>query len=672
METTEKKIDRAYERNKANAAARSRRLSLEGREIAPLPPIANAERRARCSRSLLDFCKEYFPMKFKKEFGTCHLRLIDAISDVICDGGKQAVAMPRGSGKSTICKAAVVWAVLTRKRRFVVIVCANAREAKNMLRGIYSDLSTAPALIEDYPEICYPLGLLKGSQSLARGQIYMGEPTRSGFNSQVIRLPTIPGSKPSGATIAAYGVNAALRGLAVENPDGSTDRPDLLFLDDLSTDKLAINPKRVEELELKVAGTLEGLAGAGETLAMLQTCTVIAPDDYPDRILNREIYPRWNGLRFAALDSLPLNEPLWREYAALWVEEPEKATEFYRQNRDAMKEGAIVAWEAAYNGTECVDTLEFLMRKKIEAPRAFWAEQMNQPLEGDLGALKLAAKTIRTKLNGYDRGLVPFDSSLVTAGVDVHADLLYWVVVAWKDFWTARVVDYGTFPEQRRSYFAKNDGGLETLEKAFPGSSVQGRLFEGLTELFAELLNREFPTEKEGEFRKIDRIFVDEGWEPATVADAARRIDERLVCTCKGVSVRATSTPMQYWPKKPGRQKGWHMVEERVDDAATKRTRPIFLNDVNYLKSKLHEALSLSPGERDAFSIFGKSGDVHRMFADHLAAETAKLVTCASNRVVEWSTNSNRPDNHFFDCCVMNLACAISKGKRPPDFPQRR
>ncbi len=662
----------SYRRNKERAAARSRSVSLAGREIAPLPPIADPRRRAEGSFSLLAFCKSYFPMKFKKAFGSCHLQLIDALERVICDGGKQAVAMPRGSGKSTICKAAVVWGVLTRKRRFVVVVCANAREAKNCLRAIYSDVSTNPLLVADFPEVCYPLHLLKGSQSLARGQLLNGEPTASVFNSQIIRFPTVDGSDVSGATIAAYGVNAALRGMAVENPDGSTDRPDCLFLDDLSTDKLALNPNRVAELENKVAGTLEGLAGAGETLAMMQTCTVIAPDDYADRILNKELYPRWNGVRIAALDSFPEDEAAWREYGAIWAEDPEKATEFYRANLERMRKGAVVTWPESYSGGDCVDTLEYLMRKKIENPTAFAAEQMNQPIQGDTGNVKLSAKVIRSKVNGYDRGLVPSASSRLTAGVDVHGDVLYWVVVAWSDMFTGRIVDYGTFPEQRRAYFSKNDGGLETLERIFSGLTIQGRVYEGLVALLSELREREFPTEKEGDFRRIDRILVDEGWEPTVVASAARAIDERLVVTSKGFSIRATSSPMQYWPKRQGRSKGWHMIDERVDDAAIQRTRAMFLLDVNYMKSTLHSMFALAPGEKDSFSLFGKEPEVHRMFSDHLAAETAKLVVCASNRVVEWSPNINRPDNHFFDCCVMALAGGISLGGRPADYPNRR
>jgi len=38
---------------------------------------------------------------------------------------------------------------------------------------------------------------------------------------------------------------------------------------------------------------------------------------------------------------------------------------------------------------------------------------------------------IAQNINGMDRGLVPLDGTVVTAGVDVQQSLLYWVVVGW-------------------------------------------------------------------------------------------------------------------------------------------------------------------------------------------------------------------------------------------------
>lgn len=203
-------------------------------------------------------------------------------------------------------------------------------------------ISQTPDLLEDFPEVCYPLAKLGGSALLARGQLFYGTPTNIQIGADSFRLPTIRGSVASGATVAAFGANAAIRGFQTENPDGSTDRPDFLFLDDLQTDQIAANPARVEALEEKVASTLAGLAENGATLSMIQTMTVKSPDDYADRALNVEVFPQWRGLRESALLKMPERLDLWRQYRALWFDDEKKATAFFRKNRREMSRGSEV------------------------------------------------------------------------------------------------------------------------------------------------------------------------------------------------------------------------------------------------------------------------------------------------------------------------------------------
>lgn len=579
--------------------------------------------------------------------------------------------MPRGTGKTTIAVVAETWAIVTGRRRFVVVVAANTKEARKLLKAVFTILSTNRELAADFPEVCYPLAKLRGSALLARGQLFYGKPTNVQINADSIRLPTIQGAKTSGATIAAYGVNAAIRGLSSENPDGSTDRPDFLFLDDLQTDAVAIKPHRVARLEETVSSTLEGLVENGAELAAVQTCTVKAPDDYSDRTLNRELYPRWNGLRFASLESMPKNMDLWRQYRAVWFDDAAEATRFYRQNKEAMNEGAVVTWPEAYAGGKLEDTLEYYMTRWCENERAFWSEQQNQPMEGGTGSVKLSAKEIAAKINGFPRRVLPDDCFKLTAAVDVHADVLYWSIVAWNEYFTARVVDYGTFPEQKRSYFQKNDGGLETLKRRFPDSTADGRVQRGLEFLFYELKDSAFQTENEGEksdSRRIDRILVDVGWKPEVVENAIRVVDPRLVTPAKGVAILAKKAPMRAWPKNPGRAFGWHLIDEKTANGAFRT----ILADVNYWKTRVHESFSLTPGEKGSASLFGNDRRAHRMFSEHCAAETAKLVEYATNKVVEWSPNVNRPDNHYFDTLVYNFAAASSLGLLTSDDPRRK
>lgn len=681
----------AYERTKEQARRASALRSLAGRDVAPLPPVQNWARRKRGVASLLEFCRLYFPEKFKKPFGKNHLALVDAFQRVIEDGGKQAVAMPRGTGKTTIATVAAVWALFSGRRKFVVIVAANTKEARKLLKSIVSIVGTNSRLFDDFPEICAPVRALKGSALLARGQLFYGVPTNVQIAADSFRLPTIAGSVASGATVAAYGVKAAVRGLSVEGADGSTVRPDFLFLDDLQTDAIAVNPRRVADLEEIVASALEGLVENGAELAMVQTCTVKAPDDFADRTLNRELNPRWNGLRFKSLETMPERLDLWRQYRSLWFDDEKKATSFYRKNRKEMQKGAVVSWPDAYVGKKYLDALEFYMVKWCDNERAFWSEQQNQPLEANTGFVKLPAKEIAKRLNGFDEGVVSDDCAKITAAVDVHGDILYFVVVAWTDEFTGRVIEYGTYPKQRRSYFAKNDGGLETLKRVFVGETAEGRLFHGLADLLTILKGRVYYMEDAAATSRIDRVLVDCGWKPETVENAIRATDARLVVPCKGVAIGASRSPMRQWPRRVGRVFGWHIIDEKTANFSLRT----ILVDVNYWKTKIHEAFGLSPGESGALSLFSRSqreafrerqatngsenadasgssqpspatsrAAAHRMFSEHMAAETAKLVEHAANKVVEWSPNVNRPDNHFFDALVYAYAAASSLGLR--------
>ena len=192
-----------YERVKERARKDSALRSLAGREIAPLPAVANPARRASASASLLVFCKLYFAQKFKKPFGQNHLALIDTLQNVIADGGKQAIAMPRGTGKTTISTVAAIWALLTARRRFVVIVASNTKEARKLLKSIVQIIGSNQLLCQDFPEICVPVRALRGSALLARGQLFYGEPTNVQISADIFRLPTIPASPASGSWLSA-------------------------------------------------------------------------------------------------------------------------------------------------------------------------------------------------------------------------------------------------------------------------------------------------------------------------------------------------------------------------------------------------------------------------------------------------------------------------------------
>ena len=103
-------------------AEKSRARSRERREVGPLPPVRDPGRRARCERDLELFARTYFPNRFPWPFAACHRDSIDRMQTCTHEGGQFAVAMPRGSGKTTLGEVEVIRAVVYGFRRFVVLL----------------------------------------------------------------------------------------------------------------------------------------------------------------------------------------------------------------------------------------------------------------------------------------------------------------------------------------------------------------------------------------------------------------------------------------------------------------------------------------------------------------------------------------------------------------------
>jgi len=80
--------------------------SAQAREIGAIPPIEDVERRARCANSLQAFCETYNPDAFYLGWSDDHLRAIARIEEAVQYGALYAFAMPRGAGKTSLCRMA--------------------------------------------------------------------------------------------------------------------------------------------------------------------------------------------------------------------------------------------------------------------------------------------------------------------------------------------------------------------------------------------------------------------------------------------------------------------------------------------------------------------------------------------------------------------------------------
>ena len=671
-----RKTSKAYEAHRERAAGRQSAISLAGREIGDLPPIADPRRRARCRRSFRRFCDEYLPEAFPLAWSPDHLKVIAKAERAVLKGALLSIAMPRGSGKTTLSEALCLWAILYGHVSFVVLIAATAARGEAMLSGIKKRCEHTQSLLEDFPEAVYPIRALNRIVNRAAGQLCQGSPTLIEWTADRIVFPNIAGAASAGACIAATGLEGgAIRGQKHTLPTGQILRPQLAVIDDPQTTESAWSPMQSQRREALLAGDVLGMAGPGVKIAGLLCCTVIRPGDMADRILNRDLHPEWQGERTKLLYAFPDNMDLWDRYAEIRAGELREdgdgshATAFYIEHRAAMDAGAAVAWPERYNADEA-SALQSAMNLYYRDRAAFFAEYQNTP-EPETAAedLRLSVDQLAAKQHGLARGIVPNSASVLTAFIDVHKDLLYFVVAAWEQNGTGYVIDYGTWPRQKKAYFLLRDA-RPTLSSMFPNAGWEGALYAGLERQADDILAREWKRENNTTAR-IRRCVVDANWGEATelVYRWARQSKHAgLILPSHGKYVGPNSTPFSAYRRKEGDHLG---LNWRIPSVSQRRQIAHATFDANFWKTYTHARFLTPLADPGSLSLF-KHRD-HRLYAAHMEAENPERKEGSQRTVVTWSQGPDRMDNHWLDCTVGAAVAASIEGCAIDQHrPQRR
>jgi len=655
-----------YDAMRERARARNVALSLSGRNIGDLPEVVDTQRKASCERDFRGFCEQYFPCTFHLPWSDDHLKVIAKIEQAVLEGGLFAMAMPRGSGKTSLCETACLWAMLYGHREFVALIGSDEEHAANMLDSIKAELENNEQLLADFPEVVYPIHCLEGIHQRAAGQLYQGKPTHIGWTAREIVLPTINDSNASAAIIRVAGITGRIRGMKHKRPDGHSVRPSLVLIDDPQTDESARSPSQCVTRERILAGAILGLAGPGRKIAGLMTITVVRPDDMADRLLDREKHPQWQGERTKMVYDFPSNEAMWARYADLHAEGLRNdqgivaATQFYREHRTEMDEGARIAWPSRYNHDE-LSAIQHAMNLRLQDEVAFWAEYQNEPLSEDVPDDELlTADQIAAKTDGMPRGEVPVGCSHLTMFVDVQGKALFYLVTAWEEDFTGYVIDYGTWPDQKQVYFSLRDI-RRTLAMAAPRAGLEGAIYAGLEALTSQHLAREWRRD-DGALVRIDRCLIDANWGSSTdvVYQFCRQSPHAsIVMPSHGRYVGASSVPFSEYKRKRGDRVGHNW---RIPNVAGRRAVRHVVFDTNYWKTFVHARLAVPMGDPGCLSLFGRSADRHRLLADHLTSEYRVKTEGRGRTVDEWKLRLAGADNHWLDCLVGSAVAASIQG----------
>lgn len=662
---------RSYEDRRNAERDRQAEQSLAGRDIGPLPEVVNPDRKAACERNFQLFCESYFPETYALAWSPDHLKVIEKIETAVLRGGLFALALPRGSGKTTITESAALWSMLYGHREFVVLIGATESAALELLDSLKTELEVNERLAEDFPEVCYPVAQLEGIANRCAGQLYKGERTRITWTSNEIVLPTVEGSRASGIIVRVAGITGRIRGMKFKRSDGRNVRPSLVVIDDPQTSESAGSLEQTRKRVRVLAGDILGLAGPGQKISGIMPCTIIRPGDMADIILNRNTHPDWNGEKTRMVYRFPTNMKLWEEYAEIRAEALrtegnfQKATEFYLANREAMDAGAEVSWEARFNHDE-VSALQHAMNLKFQDEAAFQSEYQNDPLPDDTADDSLlSVDEICAKINGLARRRVPLKCDRLTMFVDVQKALLFYVVIAWAEDFTGAVIDYGSWPDQHRHEYSLADAN-PSIQTLFPKAGFEGALYAALSALTDECLGREWERE-DGAVLKIERALVDANWGQSTdvVYQFCRQSSHAgVILPSHGRYVGASSKPMTEYRKQQGDRLGFNWM---IPNVAGKRAIRHVIYDTNYWKSFIHARLAVPVGDKGALTLYGRIPGAHQLFAEHLTAEYRVKTQGRGRTVDEWKLKPQSHDNHFLDCVAGCAVCGSMLGASLPE-----
>ena len=647
--------------------------------------VADPVRRESCRYDLLLYQTTYFmaACSFKtksgilihKGFADYQLEMTRAFQDVIFNGGKKARAVRRGGLKSTLARIATSWAIDYGHRRFPVLVGATAEKA-NEHRDNYLDmLKFSPTHRADFPEL-EPLllkrerpkiGIRVGGELMTctakdeRGTIVY--PNIDFVRDRFGNLIKVDSSE---ARLSPFSMQSTgVSGLSFVKSTGETVRPDQLNFDDVQTPRTAKSSVMTSRIEDTICTTFMGLAGLGETIAAIMVCTVREEDDLTMRFCDRKRHPDWDGQTFPVLIREPegdTSKEHWTIYGNKLRDgaTPEDgfalASAYYAEHQSEMDAGGVVAWEKDKEEGYAT-ALQWCMTIKILQPEFFRCELQQKGAKPKGNVTQLDAKELVKRLSHIPRGHVPQRASYLTAFVDSSDHVLWWVLCGWMTDCTGWIVDFGTWPQQPRAHFRKEDAPC-TIQQLLPDRSWEEAFVLAHNQLDSYLLDTHWPIVGGGT-KTVDLLLKD--WSDGQQAKRIKSqilssTETRRIRPSKGFLVRPGGKPIhRFGDENRDRHTEGFWIERRTEN-------PVHVQvDTNAAKEHTKRRLQTVVGAPSALLLPGSDEESLMMLAEHLTAEKAKEWTVNGIDGIYYEDIPGR-DNDYWDCVVGNVVAASMLG----------
>jgi len=418
-----------------------------------IPSVGNQKRRDKCLDDPELFLKTYFPERYTIKFNSCHYQMIDTIVSRARYGGRQAIAAPRGIGKTEVAKGLLVYLILAGMVRCPLVGCATTGLARRVYKDVQDKFAKNDLLLEDFPEVCYPIRALEGAPQRAGKQHVAGKLTNIVWTaSDYCRLPDVDGSPYGGIKMAYFGLDSAFRGFNIGG-----DRVDFVLVDDPETRESAKSYDQGVDREEILDRDIAGLGSQETNMAISLLTTVQNCYCLSYRITDANIKPAWNGVRFGMVETWPKEMEKWEEYIALrhkdqsaGDEHGRTAIKHYRMHRKEMDAGVKMLTDfyvkvKVSNRHTVLSSIQQAFNKIADTSmESYLTEYQNDPTPDDTEKqTQLTAATVANRISGLDRNCLPDPVCKIGLGVDIGDHYGWWVKIAAHGNAIGYVIDYG-------------------------------------------------------------------------------------------------------------------------------------------------------------------------------------------------------------------------------------
>lgn len=644
-----------------SALERQHAHRMRGRELGDLPRVRHRRVRERYRYDLLGFGLTFGPgvyegMKplLKRPPSPKMIRFVLHLQDKILHGGLKHVRWPRGKGKSTWVKIAVIWAMLYGHKFFVVVVEKTKGMAQVVVEEIWKRIYLSPRISADFPEFAVAMRDVELSPQRMRSQTYNGKPT---YMKQDIakfcyyKLPTLDGFPNTGGIIAFRGADQALRGINIESA-----RPDFFFIDDPQTDEEAKNPASCDKIENNINGAVLGSGETNERISAVMASTPIEPDDVSERFADPKRHPEWYTDTEKLVTTFGPAE-LISEYLRRAEIDEDSVHSWYLEHRAEIEAGVEMMDDSDFvEGVECSAYEHALYLLHTMKPTKFYSEFQMAPTRSQ-GIYKISPKTVRERVNGVPFAVVPSRCDQgALAFVDINESAgLRWEICAFGHGRVAAVVAYGQYPAE----------GVRLFPKGVPESAISSYLAPAIRKV-AEVIQAVDLKDETGAPVKVRGICFDGGWQTECVAATVAELKAAGISAAwsKGYSSKDYS-PYHHERAASGKVDGVKAAEKCHTWITANGVYLAFNSD--YWKEVSQTSFLAEPLSPSSSSFYGIDPLIHFQFAQEVCNEELKAKDKSQKYgyVYTWHKDRSRP-NHYGDVHAGALAFGAIRGNFDP------